>query len=185
MMKKNYFRYLAISSKAPYLWILVGLEFLFIYAFHGLFSVSVEKLMEISGGVGLPDLELYYTVGQLHNIFLRFGDLGRSMYLKLQYIDMVYPLIYASLLASLLFLLIKNTRLENLIFLPALAAFFDYAENILLRINILAFPNMEKITVQFASAATLLKWSMIFLSVVVILGAALRHFFILIKKNKS
>ena len=173
-MKKYCFRLLGIISRKRFLWSLVVLELLFVYAFHGLFSFSVEKIQELSGGLGIPDTELFYNFTQLQNFFNHYGEAGRTIYLKLQFVDMVYPLVYSFLLASLLFLLLKKTRIENFVFLPFMAAFFDYAENILLRINILAFPYMNKILVDFAAFSTLLKWILIFVSVLVIIVAFLR-----------
>ena len=184
-MKNFCFRLLGVTSRKGFLWGLVVLELLFVYAFHGMFSFSVEKIKEISGGLGIPDTEMYYGFAQLQNLFNHYGEAGRMIYLKLQFVDMVYPLVYSFLLASLLFLLARKTRLENFIFLPFVAAFFDYCENILLRINILDFPGMNKILVNLAAFSTLLKWCSVFVSVVVILVIFLRVLITRVKNRKT
>ncbi len=161
-MKKLIVSYLSKTSRTGWLLLIVVLQLLFVYAFHGLFPFSVEKIGALSGGMGIPDARMFYTYPQLQNLFQHYGADGREMYLRLQWIDMVYPLIYSTLLASLLFLVYKKTRLENMVFVPFVAALFDYAENILLRISILSFPDMHKWLVQIAGSVTFCKWLIIF-----------------------
>ena len=161
-MKKLIVSYLSKTSRTGWLLLIVVLQLLFMYAFRGLFSFSVEKISALSGGMGIPDARMFYTWPQLQNMFRLYGPKGREMYLRLQWVDMVYPLIYSTLLASLLYLVYKKTRLENMIFVPFVAALFDYAENILLRISILSFPNMQEGIVRTAGPVTFFKWLLVF-----------------------
>jgi len=173
-MKKYCFRVLGVTSRKGFLWGLVVLELLFVYAFHGLFSFSVEKLQAISGGFGIPDTEFYYSYNQLQTLFSHYGDAGRILYFKLQTIDMIYPLVYSTLLASLLYLVLKKSRFKHLVLLPFAAACFDYAENIFLHLDLLMFPAMKHWMVSISGIFTLVKWSLVYLSVLFFLIAVIR-----------
>jgi len=161
-MKKLIISYVSRISRPGWLLSVVALQILFMYAFHGLFPFSVEKIGMLSGGMAIPDARMYYTFPQLQNMFWHYGMEGREMYLHLQWIDMVYPLVYSTLLASLLYLVYKRTRLEILVFVPFVAALLDYTENILLRISILSFPHMNEKIVSIAGVITFVKWLLIF-----------------------
>ncbi len=161
-MKRLLISYLSRTSRTGWLLLVVALQVLFMVAFHGLFSFSVERISALSGGRGIPDARMFYTFSQLQNMFQQYGSEGRAMYLQLQWIDMVYPLVYSTLLASLLYLVYKTTRLRNVVFIPFVAAFFDYAENFLLRASILSFPDMNKTVVHVAGPVTFTKWLLVF-----------------------
>ncbi len=154
--------YLSHVSQRGWLWLIVALQVFFMFAFHGLFPFSVEKIGALSGGMGIPDARMFYTFPQLQNMFWHYGAEGREMYLQLQWVDMFYPLVYSTLLASLLFLVYKKTPLWKMVYVPCLATLFDYAENILLRISILSFPHMQKWLVQISGTVTFIKWLLIF-----------------------
>lgn len=145
--------------------LLFVLEFLFLWGFNGMFPFSIIKLKALSGGTGIPDELYYYNFHQLYHLFDSYGNWGRSMYLRLQTIDMIYPIIYSLLLGSLLSLFYKRTRFDWLILLPFFAMIFDYGENILLYINITQFPNMNLTLVHLAGLSTMLKWTLVMLSV--------------------
>lgn len=145
--------------------LLIALEVFFLFAFNGLFPFSVEKINQISGGKGIPDALFFYSFKQLSIIFQSYGVDGKDIYLRLQLIDMFYPIIYSLLLGSLLYIQLKKTKLVKLVYLPFIAAIFDYSENILLRINLLDYPEMNKVWVDFAAISTFLKWSFVYLSI--------------------
>ncbi len=161
-MKKQIFSYLSHTTRTGWLLLVVALQVSFMYAFHGFFPFSVDKIAAVSGGTGIPDARMFYTFGQLQNILQHYGTKGREMYLQLQWLDMIYPLVYSTLLASLLFLIYKNTRLKNMVFVPFVAVLFDYTENVLLRISVLSFPHMDKIIVNIAGVVTFTKWLLVF-----------------------
>ena len=161
-MKRSMISYLSRTSRTGWLLLIVALQVLFMVAFHGLFPFSVEKIASLSGGMSIPDARMFYTFSQLQDMFQHYGTEGREMYLRLQWVDMVYPLVYATLLASLLYLVYKKTRLEMLVFVPFIAALLDYTENILLRISILSFPHMNSMPADVAGVVTFLKWLLIF-----------------------
>ncbi|MBN2639666.1 MAG: hypothetical protein JXR65_11350 [Bacteroidales bacterium] len=151
-------------------WILLlfVLEFVFLWAFNGMFPFSIQKLKEISGS-GIPDELYYYNYQQLHQVLKDYGATGRKMYLDLQWIDMIYPIVYSLLLGSLMALFYKHSRFVWLVLLPFFAIIFDYAENILLRIDVLNYPELNSFLVQMAAISTLLKWSLIMLTFIFLL----------------
>ncbi len=186
-MKKLLISYLSRTSRTGWLLSIVALQILFVYAFHGLFPFSVEKIGMLSGGMGIPDARMFYTLPQLQSMFWHYGTEGREMYLQLQWIDMFYPLVYSTLLASLLYLVFKRTRLEILIFVPFVAALLDYTENILLRISILSFPDMNEKIVSIAGPVTFLKWLLVFFAFFLLLFGLIwrvAHWFRLRKTNR-
>ena len=179
-MKNPLKKYLTQTSRTGWLLLVVILQVLFMYAFHGLFPFSVEKIAALSGGEGIPDATMFYTYQQLQHMFQQYGPAGRQMYLQLQWVDMVYPLVYSTLLASLLFLVYRKTRLIVMVYVPFIAALFDYAENILLRISVLSFPDMHKWLVQIAGPVTFIKWFLLFFAFfLLVFGAVWRlaHWF--------
>lgn len=185
-MKKN--RFLLLPEKlSRWYWVvgLIILEFLFLWGFNGMFSFSVLKLKALSG-YGLPDELYYYNYHQLYHIFESYGVKGRQIYLHLQWIDMIYPIIYSLLLSSLLSVFYKNSKFKGLVFLPFFALVFDYSENIFLRTSILSFPHMNTTWVTIASFSTALKWTFILLSFTLLLiGSVTKIVLIQIRKHKS
>ncbi len=174
-MKKNFaYRLLEKTSKPVWLTVLIALYLLFQYVFNGMFSVSTTHLKEISGGYSIPDLWFYYTPEQLHETFRHFGSAGISEYLKLQWIDMIYPLVYSLLLASLLFIAFRNRKWKGTIYLPFVAAFFDYFENFTLRYLATSFPDFSNGLAHFAAFCTAWKWIFVYLSILFVLFGLIR-----------
>jgi hypothetical protein len=168
-MKDQFLHFLRKMARWYWLLILFVFQLVFMWAFRGLFPYSVEKIQQITGGRGLPDSEIYYTYHQLFQVFDAYGETGRAMYLQIQLIDMVYPVVYSLLLAGILMALYKRSRFEHVVFIPFMAALFDYVENILLRTSVQAFPAMNDAVVQIAAMATLLKWSLLVLSLLLMI----------------
>ncbi len=176
-MRKIYFRFIRYSSKKTVLLSLFALELLFMYAFHGLFSFSVEKLQHLSGGYGIPDALFYYRFDTLQTLFSHYGEAGKKVYLQLQVIDMIYPLIYSTLLAGLLYLQFSKSRLTWVIIIPHIAALFDYAENLSLRFNLIRFPSLDPAVADASGIFTCLKWSLVYLSILLLLIAWFKRLF--------
>ena len=175
---------LSKTSRRGGLLVLLVLLLLLMYGFHGLFPFSVEKLASVSGGMGIPDARMFYTYPQLQAVFQHYGPEGRRIYLQLQWVDWVYPLVYSLFLASLLFAVYKKTRLRYTVYVPFAAALFDYVENVLLRISILSFPHMHKGIVQVAGLVTFAKWFLIFFAFSLLVFGALWRLGLWIRNRK-
>lgn len=184
-MKKNVvYRLLEKSSKPVWLTLLIALYLLFQYAFNGMFSVSASHLKEISG-YAIPDMWFYYTPEQLHETFRHFGNAGIAEYLTLQWIDMIYPLVYSTLLASLLFIAFRNGKWRWTIYLPFVAAFFDYFENFTLRYLATSFPGFSTGLAHLAAFCTAWKWIFVYLSILFVLFGFIRWLFLRFSHKKG
>ncbi len=169
IMKQRCFSFLAKTSGYKVLIFLFALFLLLNYAFNGLFPFSIQKIKALSGNLGIPDMDLYYSYDRLSYLFHEYGAVGKEIYLKLQWVDMIYPLVYSVFFASLLFLFFGKTKFSNLVFIPFAAATFDFIENIILRISILTYPDMNHLLVHISAVTTFLKWILILLTIVMII----------------
>ena len=164
---KNRFLYplLEKTSKPLWLTVLLAIYVFFQFAFNGLFGVNMTHLKELAGGVTMPDLHFYYTRDFLQNLFNSYGESGIKEYMQLQLVDMIYPVAYALLLSSLLFIPYKNTKTYYLIYFPFIAIVFDYFENFAIRYLATAYPDMSNGVVHFAAFCTSWKWIFIAISI--------------------
>ena len=72
-------------------------------------------------------------------------------------IDLIHPLIYSLLFASLFFLLYRQTRFHNLLYLPLAMGALDYLENIFLFLMVNSYPNISPTVIQMASLLSVIK----------------------------
>ncbi len=184
-MKKTFiYRFLIITSRPVWLVVLVVIYFLFQYAFNGMFSISISHLKNISGGYSIPDMNFYYSAEQLHELFNHFGKVGLSEYLQLQWVDMFYPVSYSLLISSLLFIAFSSIKkLQWVIYLPFVAAIFDYLENFTLRYLAKLYPDFVNGMAHFAAFCTAWKWIFICLSIIFVIIGFFRWFIKKISKK--
>jgi hypothetical protein len=110
---------------------------LLLLAYAGLVSALTAaegRIKAYSGGQGVPDLLHGFTADALYARFEAFGPEGRHIYFLAELVDMIYPLVYASLFAFLLALaarrlLVPGSRWATLCLLPYAAMLADYLEN--------------------------------------------------------
>ncbi len=110
---------------------------LLLLAYAGLVSaltVAEGRIKVYSGGLGVPDLLHGFTADELYARFEAFGPEGRHIYFLAELVDMIYPLVYASLFAFLLALAARRllpagSRWATLCLLPYGAMLADYLEN--------------------------------------------------------
>lgn len=125
-------------------------------------SVTLSLL---TGEDQIPDTMIFgYSLERLFAMFQNFGEEGRMIYLKFQYKDYIYPLIYSTLLVGLLLRTNPPKVLRFFIFMPWVAAILDYGENLILRNQVINFPDLNANLVAIASILTLIKWSLVFIS---------------------
>lgn len=145
---------------------------------------GIHDIKYVSGGKNIPDTQLYQSTDNLNNLLSKYGSQGKLYYLRYQYRDYIYPFFYGLLLMGILFRLIKPTGFNVWVFVPVLAAFFDYIENYFLRICFYDYPNLIDTKVMMASVATSLKWFFIALSFVLIIIAYINRRKKYIARNK-
>lgn len=136
------------------------------------------------------DLRFAYTLNDVNRLFEAMGTEGRSLYAKTMVgkIDMIYPLVYGSMLMLLFaFFLKKTNRFRHpflpFIFFPAVLTTFDYLENFNTLHLLKAYPNLTAETVNWGSFLTSLKhifsiisFSLLLLLIVVYLLDLLKKF---------
>jgi len=136
-------------------------------------------------GPGVVYLQLAFFRENFEAVISAWGPEGVSFFLKTIWIDFIYPISYAVLLASAPLFLSKFVRdsygdidfkavddkipIAVIIIIPFLAAFFDYIENILHAV-ILSRRVFSDSIIFTASVAATLKWALIFVSLFIVLA---------------
>jgi len=156
-------RIIAITSRRT---ILAALAGLLVTAFlvNGR-PFGVAQLMEITGGVGILDMEVLYTPDQAYAFLAAMGEAGRAFDLThIIPIDLFVPFFYALFLATFITWLLHRwlpveSGWHRLNVIPVAGAVFDYLENLGIIAMLLAWPARMPEIAQFTMASTLLKFS--------------------------
>ncbi len=128
---------------------------------------------EALGLVESIDTSFFYTASDLYRIAENYGEQGRTFYIRQRFtFDLIWPLVYAQfiLIASVYFY--KKTKLLKaswLLYVSLVAAGFDYLENIMTSTVMLRFPQVTPVIDDFAGISTLLKWSTLSLSFLILI----------------
>jgi hypothetical protein len=101
--------------------------------FAAILNIGGADLERRAGGPVL-DLRQFFTADQAYAVLTAYGEEGRSLYLKLELVDLVYPIVYSVLFALILTYLLKRalpaeSALQRLSLLPFAALGMDYLEN--------------------------------------------------------
>jgi len=138
---------------------------------------GVVELKSITGGVGILDMEVFYTPEQAYAFLAAMGDAGRAFELThIVPLDLLVPFFYALFLSTLITGFLKKwlpekSRWHRLNVIPVIGALFDYLENIGIIAMLLAWPMEMYSIAQITMAATLLKFGFSILAFVIVLGA--------------
>jgi hypothetical protein len=132
-----------------------------------------------SGAAGSPDLSLFYSAGDLYRMAESYGQEGRRAYVVARFsFDLVFPLVFTTFLTTAVTWVYGHTfaasslwRRANLV--PPLAGVFDYLENITASVVVARYPQRTIGLEWLAPAFTLLKWSFIGASFVLLVAAGL------------
>jgi hypothetical protein len=168
MLGKLYSKIARLSS----LWTIVLCLVLFLIAravINGR-PLGVAQLHEMTGGVGILDLERGYSPERAYEILTAQGEAGRAFYLRsIIPLDFVFPLTYT------LFFLTASTYIVHRLFpepsplrmlglLPLVAGLADYAENVTIMVLLLRYPTRLSIVATVANALTMAKGLLIVVS---------------------
>ena len=149
-------------------------------------STAVEAY---SGGLGSPDLSLFYTPDDLYHMAETYGPAGRAAYIRARFtFDLLFPFVYGAFLTACLgWLLGRTTEAESrwhlLVLAPLLGVLFDFLENISATFVIGRFPLRSPIAAYLAPVFTAVKW--VFVSGSFIALAVLFAIFVLKKLNEK
>ncbi len=132
---------------------------------------GVWQLGSITNGVGILDLQNFYTSDQAYHVLEQQGEIGRQFYVRLlTNVDSFFPLVTALFAMFLITFLFKqwlstDSKWRYLSLVPVVAAIFDYMENICILKMIARYP--DKLT-GFASLAGIMTGAKTLLLLVVI-----------------
>lgn len=134
--------------------IMLGVGFALVF---GLIWMLIIKLMALTGGIGILDFEIGYTPEKVQTVLGSYGAEGMALYRKIQWLDLINPMLYGWLMAAVMYRLYPQKPLAWLTLLPLLAALLDYAENAILFILAADYPDISAQSVATGSAISLMK----------------------------
>ena len=140
---------------------------------------------QVSGGAAILDLNFGNDTAHINHILTALGEAGRSAYLHIFLpIDTCYAAIYAVFYACTLAFFVRRLSLRRwklswaqwAILLPVVAAVCDWWENIAFAFMLSQFPALANpALVASATIATITKFILVYLSLLLVLGLAIYH----------
>lgn len=158
-----------------------GRNVLILIAAELLFSIGVmpvvgQKMAAYAGGAGPIDLEIpTYTVDRAYELLTAYGEEGRQFYKTIEIsVDVVYPLIYGFAFAFALAFLWSRVAPGKrwAYYLPLLSlgsVLFDFLENACIVTMLNNFPERLTTVAQIAGVVSLIKWSLAFPTIALVL----------------
>lgn len=137
-----------------------------------LFTWRTKRLM-FSAENKLLDSRFWYTPNDVQSFFAYIDSnvsrSGLNLYAITQItLDIIFPIAYGTLLATLIVVLYRDHLSQKLILIPALAAAADIGENITTAILAWSYSGSSSPLAWIALVFTLTKWVMIFSSLLVV-----------------
>lgn len=129
------------------------------------------------GDIKLLDLHFSYSPAQVYDHLTALGEEGRSAYTRMALTsDLAFPVIYSLALSVALMLVLKTlsppaSRFRYLCLFPFLSIITDWCENLSLAFATYSFPEPVDWIVNSASFFTSLKWTLVLLTVLMLLTA--------------
>lgn len=109
--------------------------------------ITIPTLNRLANGLDIIDVLPFYDGEYVVHLLEYLESEGRHYYLCKQLpIDMIYPLLYAFTYGKILKHFIDKLdfkRVKWVVFLPVVAAVFDYLENIGIGISLYRFPSLS------------------------------------------
>lgn len=157
-----------------------------IYTMLALMPDSLEKIRGASPNgesVTLPDkTPRGFTSDELYYFLDKIGETGRQEYLRFHLtIDLMFPFLYGLFLALTIRILSTHVTRRKLTgwllpIVPVLALVADLAENHHLHILTQQFPDFSPLLVMRASFFNILKWNLVYISVLLIIALVAMYF---------
>ncbi|PKM64880.1 MAG: hypothetical protein CVU96_00540 [Firmicutes bacterium HGW-Firmicutes-20] len=119
------------------------------------------------------DTSFVYTADDLYRIADSYGEEGRAFYIRQRFtFDLIWPIAYTQFLLIASAYFYKKTKLlkaSYLLYVSLVAAGFDYLENIMASIVLYRFPQTTPILADISGIMTLMKWSTLSLSFLILI----------------
>lgn len=161
-----------------------GLLLLFILGMMAM-RFAASYVSSISGGAAILDLNFGNNTAHINHTLAALGEAGRSAYLHVFLpIDTCYAVIYAMFYTCTLVFFLGRLPLQRwklgwarwAILLPVVAAVCDWWENIAFAFMLSQFPSLaHPALVASATVATMAKFVLVYLSLLLVLGLAIYH----------
>jgi len=132
-----------------------------------------------SGAAGSPDMSFFYSAEDLYRFAEMYGEQGRAAYVRARFtFDVVWPLVYTFFLVTAVswvfgkaFAADNPWQMANLA--PVMGMLFDFLENISTSLVMLRYPQQTVVLDTLASVFTMLKWTLIAASFVLLLAGGI------------
>lgn len=148
-----------------------------------LFPIGLGKMQAIAPNAAGPfDLEFSYTYQQALEMLESYTAEGRRIYTQSTiFVDVPYPITYGITLTLLLLILLPwafpdNTKIETLTALPFVIVMADFIENTGIVLMLQTYPEEIGGYATFASTFSSIKWSLIGLLMLIIIGSLIKIF---------
>ncbi len=133
-----------------------------ILTFIGTFLFIKVIFPNIPLGGETLDGQLEYDFLLVQKLMAQYGEDGRYIYLLMSStLDILFPLIYVTFFAGLIYRLRINNLLGWLAIIPIMAGLTDFGENIHVIMLLSQYPSISEDLVQTASWFTKTKWSIL------------------------
>jgi len=136
--------------------------FITIVALLELSPIGAFRLKEMSGGIGMLDMEFGYSQLQVYSLLDSIGAAGRQLYSRMLGLDFIFAVIFMLFQSLLLTVLLRKTAvnqyLQKLNILPFVRSALDIVENIFLLVILFNYPGHYPNIIKISSAITILKW---------------------------
>jgi hypothetical protein len=137
---------------------------------------QATKAEQETGSVDSPDTSFFYSPGDLYRITKSYGEQGRWAYVRARFtFDLIWPLVYTLFLATAISwvfskLSTPDSRWQRANLAPLLGALFDYLENLSTSLVMLRYPDHTAVVDLLAPVFTALKWGLLGVSFVLLIG---------------
>ncbi|HLN32513.1 MAG TPA: hypothetical protein VK395_32595 [Gemmataceae bacterium] len=148
-----------------------------LFLFFNFHPSMVPYLQQVGAGAAPLDMQLGYGPQDVQKLFISYGAEGRERYGLFLTIDMVFAISYGLFLATSLRCALRppvataESRWNDLSFLPLCAAAADCTENLCILLLLSVYPAVPAALAYTASTATIVKWLLAAISIVLILIA--------------
>ena len=124
-------------------------------SFAGVLLMVLWVFPSLPIGGEMIDLKLSYDLAAIQHAMLQYGAHGRAVYaLASPTLDTLFPLLYVTFFAGLLYRFRSNERLWLAAFIPLVAGVWDLCENAQITAMLLQYPEISVRQVAVASFFT-------------------------------
>ncbi len=137
------------------------------------------RLKELTGGVGMLDMNFANTVAQTINYLTMIGQQGRDAYLLLLGLDFLIIASFGLLQISFMLRLLNGLQLDYplkwCVMFPLARGLFDVIETVSMIVNVISFPGQISTMLYLAVCATPLKWVSLWMTIAMLIALMLAN----------